>query len=333
VQDNDSHILEPKPPQQVPEDFNPEYWQRRRLPIVIIGCGTLLVLAACIAIGWTAYATFADNETADQTAVDSVASSEPSATIFVVGGALSPTNTLSQSSPTVTPLMTDFPTNTSEQREPTATFTFQPPTQIPTTNTPTPTETIAFTSTATGTNTATNTPTPTNTSFFPTNTIPPTLVPPTIIPSSPPTNTRPAPPSFTPQPTIPDGQLVRFFYDQNSFYAYNASPENVPSGLFRFEAVDETGADAGYTLFGTRWSRFYQFIQGGNCAAIEITQSSPWLRPMQCRFYNAILTPQRSNQNNFWLNRDGVVGFRVLYDEVEIGQCPIGSGTCDVYVP
>ncbi|MCI0709805.1 MAG: hypothetical protein L0154_06540 [Chloroflexi bacterium] len=331
--DNETVILEPKPPQQIPEDFNPAYWQRRRLPLVVIGCGTLLVLVACAAIAGAAYLTFTSEDDPEE-AVEATASGEPSATIFVVGSNLSPTSSQSPG-PTISPTETNlqFLTNTPDSSDPTSTFTFVPPSRIPATSTPNLTHTIAFTNTPTSTNTVTQTPTPTNTSNVPTNTIPPTLVPPTIIPSSPPTNTRPAPPSFTPQPTIPDGRLVRLFYDRNSFYAHNASPDDIPVSLFRFEAVDATGADAGYSLSGTRWSEFYRYIEDGNCAAIEITRSSPWLRPLQCHFYNAILTPQRSNSGNFWLAREGIAEFRVLYDEVEIGRCPVGSGTCDVYVP
>lgn len=334
MQDNETVILEPKPPQQIPENFSPAYWQRRRLPLVVIGCGTLLVLVACAAIAGAAYLTFTDEDNPAEESVEATASGEPSATIFVVGNNPSPTNNKSPG-PTLLPTETNlqFSTNTPDTSGPTPTFTFVPPTRIPATNTPSLTNTIAFTNTPTSTITATQTPPPTNTSNVPTNTTQPTLVPPTIIPSSPPTNTRAAPPSFTPQPTTPAGRQVRLFYDRNSFYAYNASPDDILVSLFTFEAVDEMGADAGYSLFGTRWSEFYRYIEDGNCAAIEITQSSPWLRPPQCHFYNAILTPQRANPGNFWLAREGIVEFRVLYDEVEIGRCPIGNGTCDVYVP
>lgn len=126
---------------------------------------------------------------------------------------------------------------------------------------------------------------------------------------------------------------MRLVYDQNSFYMWNTADDQIAMGLLTFEAIDSGGVYAGYRLYGTRWAEFYPYLERGKCAAIEITQSSPWLRPEYCFDYNAILTPQRTYEIVFWLEREGATQFRVLWDDVEIARCPLGNGQCEIFIP
>lgn len=193
---------------------------------------------------------------------------------------------------------------------PSATYTFSPPTPLPPTSTPTLTNTPSLTATPTLTPSATVTPSLTLTI---------TAIPQIIAA----TNT------LLPPSPLPQGRLVRLFYDNSSFYLYNTTIQQISSASLAFEAVGDTSL----RFEGNRWAQFYGFIEGGNCVAIEVTTGPTWLRPSQCRFYNAIVTPQTNSRLLFWLIRGGISQFRVLWNEQEVGRCTIGAGTCEVYLP
>lgn len=209
---------------------------------------------------------------------------------------------------------------------PTSTFTLAPPTQLPPTatatliHTPTPTNTPTATYTPSRTPTPTTTPSPTTT---PTLTLTPSSTPtPTITPTSP----------FTAIP-YPDGRRMQLYFDANSFYIYNPTSTELRTENITLEGLTAQGQPTGKRFSGRLWAQFYAGLEPGKCVAIEITQSSPWLRPAACQDYNAIITPQRSARTTFWLNDDETVAFRVLWRDELIGACSLQRGICDIYFP
>ena len=335
----DTFTITPQPPSAPPKGFDSGYWENpRRFPVVLFMIGVGLIIVACLIMGGVGYLVLKD-DTPPEPTEDSVAQ-DFTATPIIVGGVtdFAPIVMSATSTPLPTAIQIDLATNTpAEELFPTATFTFVPPTQLPPTHTTTPTHTPTITSSFTATTTPSITPTFTHT-VSPTQTLIPSATPtPSHTPLYSATPTRTLTPSLTiPPPTVtPDtsGQLVRLFYDEWSFYVWNGSTEQIRLSNLVFEAIDANGNFAGYRLEGALWAQFYAYLEVSKCTAVEITTAPGWLRPTQCWDYNAVLTPQGHYSTIFWLERPTVAGFRVLWQDVEIGQCATGVGECNVYVP
>ena len=258
------------------------------------------------------------------------------ATIFIVGvrpsetvdNLPSPTNTLPQNSNNEV----SAPTEILESPTFTPTFTLAPPTRLPATITSSPTRTSTLTPTLTSTATPTHTATVTST-FTPSPVTPTSTG--TITPSA--TNTAtplpPTPTSDAPTVAYPNGRLVRFYYDEYSFYVWNPSAPQITLSPLTFESLDSFGLPSGRVFSGQTWAQFYHSVEATKCTAIETTQAPAWLRPTQCSTYNAIVTPQRTSRLVFWISGLGNPEFRILWNGEEIGRCPTGAGECHVFLP
>lgn len=202
----------------------------------------------------------------------------------------------------------------------TTTFTLEPPTLLPATATPSPTQTPS-----------------------PTLTLTPSLTPSlTFTSSSTPTGTLTPTSSFTPSITstspytaipYPDGRRVELYFDNYTFYIWN--PNTVPINVsnIMLEGLDDAGQATGKSFSGNLWAQFYPQLESQKCVAIETTLAPSLLRPTVCRDYNAIITPQRSSRNVFWIDDGTTAAFRVLWGEEEVGQCDLQTGICSIYLP
>lgn len=143
--------------------------------------------------------------------------------------------------------------------------------------------------------------------------------------------------SSTPPPTIlyPDGYPIVLWYTSDGFYLYNPGSKPIETGLFSFDALDSAnGLPIGYRFEGKIWAQFYPYIEGGKCANIEIfTPGASASRPAICWNFNAMRTPEETSPEIFWLPREGVTHFRVLWDGQEIARCEVSGGICEIYLP
>jgi serine/threonine protein kinase len=145
------------------------------------------------------------------------------------------------------------------------------------------------------------------------------------------------PPIRTALPTIlySDGYKMILRYTDGGFYLYNPGDRNIEVMLIAFEALDSaSGLPMGYHFEGKIWAQFYPYVEDGKCANIEIL--APEIsasRPAVCWSFNAMRTPDETSTEIFWLPRQGVTHFRVLWDGQEIARCEVGSGICEIYVP
>lgn len=286
----------------------------QRLSRRIIAAGIVLVAAALFALGLTLGLLLSQDDEAEEPPATDI---PPTATRFVVSEFITP---LATSTATNAPAPTLTATRITGSFTRTLTFTFEPPTSLPATNTASPTHTASFTFTPTATSTASATATAT---------LPPTL---TLTPLPP----SPVPPSATlPGPTIafPNGQRVLFYYDDYSFYVWNPNEASLSAAPFSFEGINASGIPNGKSFDGDNWAQFYEILESSRCLAIETTQAPTLLRPTQCTFYNAIVTPQRTSRLVFWTSNSGSTLFRVLWNDVEVGRCEVGAGECTVFLP
>lgn len=137
------------------------------------------------------------------------------------------------------------------------------------------------------------------------------------------------------QPTVlyPNGRPVQLHYDDYSFYMWNGGTDSFRVSQIVFEALTDSGIPIGYRFEGSRWSAFYHLVESGKCDAIETDNAPHLLRPAQCGNRNAVVTPMLSDSMVFWIPRDGVHQFRVLWDGLEVARCEMGAGFCAVWVP
>jgi hypothetical protein len=137
--------------------------------------------------------------------------------------------------------------------------------------------------------------------------------------------------------TLPGGgganNSLVLFYNTAGFYAWNSGNQDINVRQIIFEAIDNTGQPAGFQFEGRRWAGFYPEIQTGKCDRLEIIGASPIERPQQCHSYNALLTPESFDTMIFWLARDNISQFRVLFGGQEVGRCEIAAGQCEVSLP
>ncbi len=141
--------------------------------------------------------------------------------------------------------------------------------------------------------------------------------------------------NLTPTVLYPDGRAVQLLYDETSLYAYNLPGQSrLEIDRLGFEALSADNLPV-RAYNGTSWSGAYAFLDSGNCIALEILQATRHLRPGLCQGsgYNALRTPNSSANTVFWTEASGASEFRVLWDGLEVGRCPTGSGTCEIRVP
>lgn len=188
----------------------------------------------------------------------------------------------------------------------------------------------------TASETATDTadpPTPTAESLTPSPEPSPTAQPadtPVPQPTNPPAT---AAPVVAPTAT-PAGPRLVMFYDATSFYLYNPNTNtDIRLSQLVFESLDENGAPSGYWFDGRSWSQFYSFVEPFACVRLEMTKVSGWLRPSQCRQYNATITPEQDGDIVFWTLRPGVSAFRVVWQGQEVGRCDVAASQCEAYLP
>ncbi len=131
----------------------------------------------------------------------------------------------------------------------------------------------------------------------------------------------------------PAGQRLVLFYNSTSFYVYNPNSEGrVRVGQMNFESLDANGQFSGYLFEGVRWAQFYSFLNPLNCVRLEVPPTG-WLRPQQCRQYNATVTPEEDGDLIFWTPRENVTAFRVMWQGEEVGQCDVNTNQCEVFLP
>lgn len=132
----------------------------------------------------------------------------------------------------------------------------------------------------------------------------------------------------------PDGKPIELVYNNSSLYLHNPNSQRLRSSSFSFEALDAEGRALRWFMNGDRWSLFYSFVDSNNCLAIEPFGSpGNYLRPPQCRNYNATVTPDYEGAEMFWLARSQATEFRVLWNNEEVARCPLGENTCKFNVP
>lgn len=144
-------------------------------------------------------------------------------------------------------------------------------------------------------------------------------------------------PTTSPSPTAtilyPDGRLIQLLYDDYSFYILNLDDNPIDIASIGFEGLNQSGQSAGFQFSGTSWASFHDTLDSERCNRIETRQAPIYLRPGQCDFYNATVTPILSDPLVFWSSLNGITSFRVLWDDSEIGRCEVGGRICEVFLP
>lgn len=147
-----------------------------------------------------------------------------------------------------------------------------------------------------------------------------------------PTETAVFPPTLAPLPIL-NGPPVQFFYNSRSFYVLNAGTVPLDAADFSFLAVDAVGQPAGYSFLGKDWAKFYPQIDPGSCTRIEPIAYTTFVRPADCRSFNALVTPSLVDDSLFWLPHDKVVMFEVFWNGSIIGRCPVDVDQCTLRLP
>jgi serine/threonine protein kinase len=239
-----------------------------------------------------------------------VIASAQTETAVVIAQAFLPTHT-----PTDAP--TDLPPSETPSPEPTASDT---PTNLPPSETAAPTVTPTPSATRTPLRLVTNTIEPTST-YTPTST-------PTATPSITPTPT-----SLTPTVMYPDGPPIVMSWNNTSFYLYNPNRFAIQVQPLVFEALATDGTPTEFALRGERWMIGFVAVEAGKCSAVELLDRANYLRPEACQTYNAILTLPPDSTENFFVRRDGVTHFRVIWQGDEVARCRIADRACTVRLP
>ncbi|MEZ4668540.1 MAG: TIR domain-containing protein [Anaerolineae bacterium] len=138
---------------------------------------------------------------------------------------------------------------------------------------------------------------------------------------------------LTPTVLYPDGRLVRLLYNDTSFYLYNPNATMSLSPI-RFEGVDADGKPVNVSYAGTRWTQLFANVFRNSCAAIEPDTLLRFLNPSTCSAVNAKVTLIPAS-SHFWRSSSGAVQFTVIWNDEEIGRCPVADGTteCQVRLP
>lgn len=149
-----------------------------------------------------------------------------------------------------------------------------------------------------------------------------TTVQPTAIPSN---------PTSVPANTTSNqfsGPAVQFMWNTDSFYMFNPG-ETLKVASVRFEEVDSNGQSTGVFFEGSRWSTIFDSLQTNFCNEIEISGRSAYLNPGVCQGVNARIGPAPADPVIFWNN----ASIRVLWNNTQIGVCPVSAGSCTLNLP
>lgn len=140
--------------------------------------------------------------------------------------------------------------------------------------------------------------------------------------------------NLTPTILYQDGYRLVLFYNDRGFYLWNPGDRRLAIGAVSFEALsDATGQPADYRFDGTLWAAYYAQLFEGRCDALEIIDLPAPSRPSVCAGFNASRTPVASSPWIFWIPREGISRFRVLWETQEIARCETTAGQCEVYIP
>jgi serine/threonine protein kinase len=135
-------------------------------------------------------------------------------------------------------------------------------------------------------------------------------------------------------PDTATGHRVRFYYDEFSFYIWNAEPASLNVGPLSFEALDAEGRPAGYVFRGRSWAEIYPFLEESRCNRIRPVAVPETAEPFVCTQFNASLVLGRDDEGLFWLPRDGTItAFRVYWFGTVAGTCPLVTGVCELVLP
>jgi hypothetical protein len=139
-----------------------------------------------------------------------------------------------------------------------------------------------------------------------------------------------------PTEIFPNGRLLKFYYNDGSFYMQNNSERRIRLSRISFQGMDEAGQFVSDLFVGTRWlsvSGGYSFIDSnGHCTGIEFFSSDTTpLEPETCDSnYNALLRMSINTDSVFWRPDAEIAHFAVFWDGQEIARCPIETGFCEV---
>jgi len=143
------------------------------------------------------------------------------------------------------------------------------------------------------------------------------------------------PPTSTPTSTLtstPSGDLVLFLYNQFGFYMVNRSGSPVDLRRIAFRAVGSTTFMMDGRYLGNRVPQY----QLGNldCVAAEIlgSRASDFRFP-ECQYFNYLRTPTGDSAEVFWIPRESIAQFSVIWNLKEVAQCEIAAERCEVYLP
>lgn len=142
---------------------------------------------------------------------------------------------------------------------------------------------------------------------------------------------------LTPTVLYPDGRALQLLYNDSSFYVYNPATSSRATIAFtplKFEALDADGNPLAFSYSGSRWASVTANITAQGCGALEPVQLRQFLRPSACDVYNANRNNLQSTEY-FWRTVSGGTTFRVLWNDEEVGRCPVqaGSNRCDILIP
>jgi serine/threonine protein kinase len=126
---------------------------------------------------------------------------------------------------------------------------------------------------------------------------------------------------------------VVLYYSDFGFYLWNQGTREIEVEPLAFEALDASGTATSYRFEGSEWASLYPTLLRGRCDVIEISNPSRPPRPQSCRGYNAISTRLDTNNDVFWIAREGIAHFRVLWSGQEVARCEISAETCNVTLP
>jgi serine/threonine protein kinase len=143
----------------------------------------------------------------------------------------------------------------------------------------------------------------------------------------------PAPVEGVPTSSTTVPYEVVLYYSDFGFYLWNQGTREIEVEPLAFEALDSTGQPAPYRFEGSEWASLYPTLLIGRCDIIEISNPSRPPRPQNCRGYNATSTRMDTNSDVFWIAREGITQFRVLWDGQEVARCDVTAEICTVSLP
>jgi len=142
-----------------------------------------------------------------------------------------------------------------------------------------------------------------------------------------PTNVQP---SVVPPPVPYD---VIFYYSESGFYMWNHGDRDVEVTPLVFEALDKSGSPTMYRFEASEWAELYPTVQPRHCDALEIQREAAPERPTNCIEFNAVRSRMTSSELLFWLPREGISQFRVVWNGEEVARCKLSEGICNVTLP